>query len=143
MYKKIKFDAGSCLAMTNKKQIMVVNDDQIQNLICRKVFTMNIPDTEVIDFVDPAEAFNAIVEQKAAPRFILLDVNMPGMSGWDFIERLKEKGLEFPIVMFTASVDEEDREKAAAAKMVKMFLDKPMTKEKLPLLIPFLNGQQH
>lgn len=120
---------------------MVVNDDQIQNLICRKVFQMNIDGVEVLDFVDPSEALKAIVDNRAQPKFILVDVNMPGMNGWEFIENIEKKGYEYPVVMFTASVDEEDREKASKTKMVKMFLDKPMTKDKLPLLEPLLNGE--
>lgn len=127
--------------MANKKQIMVVNDDQIQNLICRKVFQMNIEGVEVLDFVDPSEALKAIVDRRAEPKFILVDVNMPGMNGWEFIENIEKNGYEYPVVMFTASVDEEDREKASKTKMVKMFLDKPMTKDKLPLLEPLLNGE--
>ncbi|MCX8148964.1 response regulator [Thermaurantimonas aggregans] len=127
--------------MANKKQIMVVNDDQIQNLICRKVFTMNLDGVEVLDFVDPSEALKAIVDKRAELKFILVDVNMPGMNGWEFIENVEKNGFEYPVVMFTASVDEEDREKASKTKMVKMFLDKPMTKDKLPLLEPLLNGE--
>ncbi len=120
---------------------MVVNDDQIQNLICRKVFSMNIDGVEVIDFLDPTEALSAIKEGKASPKFILVDVNMPGMNGWEFIERVQKEGYEYPVVMFTASVDEEDRQRANKNKLVKMFLDKPMTKDKLPLLEPLLNGE--
>lgn len=120
---------------------MVVNDDQIQNLICRKVFSMNLNEVEVLDFVDPTEALSAIKERRANPNFILLDVNMPEMSGWEFIEKVEKEGFEYPVVIFTASVDEEDRDKASKTKSVKMFLDKPMTKDKLPLLEPLLNGK--
>lgn len=120
---------------------MVVNDDQIQNLICRKVFTMNLQEVEVLDYIDPQEALTAIVEGKASPKFILLDVNMPGMNGWEFIEHVKKEGFSYPVVMFTASVDESDRDKANNNELVKMFLDKPMTKDKLPLLEPLLNGE--
>lgn len=120
---------------------MVVNDDQIQNLVCRKVFTMNLDGVEVIDFIDPIEALSAIKDGKANPKFILVDVNMPGMNGWEFIEHVEKEGRKYPVVLFTASVDEEDRQRANKNKLVKMFLDKPMTKDKLPLLEPLLNGE--
>lgn len=120
---------------------MVVNDDQIQNLICRKVFSMNLNEVEVIDFIDPTEALSVIKDRKANPKFILLDVNMPGMNGWEFIDQIEKEGFNYPVVMFTASVDEEDRDRANKSELVKMFLDKPMTKDKLPLLEPLLNGE--
>ena len=89
--------------------------------------------------IDPLIAIEEIKNGTIEPNFILLDVNMPGMSGWGFIEEMKNSGKEFPVVMFTASVDEEDRDKADANPIVKMFMDKPLTRDKLVLLEPLLN----
>ncbi len=125
--------------MSSPKTVMVVNDDQIQNLICRKVFQMSGQGIVVKDFIDPLEAIEEIKNGNIEPNFILLDVNMPGMSGWGFIEEMKNSGKEFPVVMFTASVDEEDRDKADANPIVRMFMDKPLTRDKLVLLEPLLN----
>lgn len=123
----------------HQNRVMVVNDDQIQNLICRKVFQMSGLGITVKDYIDPLVALEEIKADKVVPKFILLDVNMPELSGWEFLEELKRVEKEFPVVMFTASVDEEDRDKADTNHMVKMFMDKPLTKEKVFLLEPLLN----
>src|SRR5262245_17746750 len=44
-----------------------------------------------------------------APDLILLDIMMPGMSGWDVCRALREKGLDMPVIMLTARGEEADR----------------------------------
>jgi CheY-like chemotaxis protein len=49
------------------------------------------------------------------PDLVLMDLNMPGIDGFETTRRLREQGFSNPIVVFTASETEEDREKALAA----------------------------
>ena len=44
-----------------------------------------------------------------APDLILLDVMMPGMSGWDLCRELRRRGLDIPVIMLTARGEEVDR----------------------------------
>jgi len=44
-----------------------------------------------------------------APDLILLDVMMPGMSGWDLCRELRQRGLDVPVIMLTARGEEGDR----------------------------------
>ena len=44
-----------------------------------------------------------------APDLILLDVMMPGMSGWDLCRELRQRGLDVPVIMLTARGEEVDR----------------------------------
>jgi two-component system alkaline phosphatase synthesis response regulator PhoP len=44
-----------------------------------------------------------------APDLILLDVMMPGMSGWDLCRELRGRGLDVPVIMLTARGEEVDR----------------------------------
>ena len=44
-----------------------------------------------------------------APDLILLDIMMPGMSGWEVCRALREKGLDMPVIMLTARGEEADR----------------------------------
>jgi DNA-binding response OmpR family regulator len=44
-----------------------------------------------------------------APDLILLDVMMPGMSGWDLCRELRQRGLDVPVIMLTARGEELDR----------------------------------
>ena len=44
-----------------------------------------------------------------APDLLLLDIMMPGMSGWDVCRELRAKGLDIPVIMLTARGEEADR----------------------------------
>ena len=46
---------------------------------------------------------------RESPDLVLLDVMMPGMSGWDVCRELRAKGLEMPVIMLTARGQEADR----------------------------------
>ncbi len=43
------------------------------------------------------------------PDLLLLDLTMPGMSGWDVCRELRQKGLDIPVIMLTACGEEGDR----------------------------------
>lgn len=62
--------------------------------------------------------------------WLLLDVNMPGMSGLELLERLSREGTGMPVVVLTASRDEPVRERARALG-ASGFLTKPVTEEAL------------
>ena len=49
------------------------------------------------------------VAAREAPDLILLDIMMPGMSGWDVCRELRGKGIDVPIIMLTARGEETDR----------------------------------
>jgi two-component system alkaline phosphatase synthesis response regulator PhoP len=49
------------------------------------------------------------VAAREAPDLILLDIMMPGMSGWDVCRQLRDQGIDVPIIMLTARGEETDR----------------------------------
>ena|SRR5690554_1160248 len=69
------------------------------------------------------------------PNIIFVDINMPGMNGFEFIEEFEENFLpQFPdtlIYVLSSSVRANDRMKSSQCKSVKDFLIKPLTEEKL------------
>jgi len=50
-----------------------------------------------------------VVAAREAPDLILLDIMMPGLSGWDVCRELRGKGIDVPIIMLTARGEEGDR----------------------------------
>jgi CheY-like chemotaxis protein len=69
------------------------------------------------------------------PRYILLDLNMPGLGGVDFIEKYEADFCEhYPnteIIILTSSVREKDNEEALSYNSVSHFISKPLSKDKL------------
>ena len=85
------------------------------------------------------KALETMDEQVRFPRYILLDLNMPGVGGMEFIRRFEEKfGKAYPhttIIILTSSVREEDHEKALAHPLVTKIMSKPLSKQLLTDII--------
>jgi CheY-like chemotaxis protein len=78
-------------------------------------------------------------EEQGFPLYILLDLNMPGFGGREFIEKYEADYYhEYPdteIFILTSSVREKDNEEALSYASVSHFISKPLSKEKLLRLI--------
>ena len=78
-------------------------------------------------------------EQYPRPAIIFLDINMPRMSGWDFLDAYEqldpEMKAQIVVCMLTTSQAQRDREKAAQYQVIGGFTNKPLTQEKLMAII--------
>jgi len=65
------------------------------------------------------------------PSVIFVDINMPGMNGWEFIESFKEKFSAYKqkctICLLSSSLDPRDKEKASKSDLVDFYFSKPLS----------------
>lgn len=119
-------------SMRNELDIWLVDDDRIARMIILKTLDQCPEIGQVQSFSDGMEALQALCQQWEAqqpfPDLILLDLNMPVLNGWDFIEafRRKKNWPGVPIVLLTSSVDPADLNRAKAISSVHGFLSKPL-----------------
>lgn len=114
---------------------MLIDDDEATNFIHQDVLEDVDPeDKDIHVHNDAEEALKNIKKSKIIPEIIFLDINMPGMNGWDFLDEFEKSvdynGKSIIIVMLTSSLNPDDEKKAKKYKSISGFENKPLTEEK-------------
>ena len=94
--------------------ILVVDDEPDVEALFRQQFRRDLRAARfIMDFAQSAaQALDLVAEAKASLILILSDVNMPGMSGLDFLPKARQARPDVPVIMITAYGDEETRRRA-------------------------------
>lgn len=122
--------------MGEKKGIWVVDDDAIAVTIVSHLIGRQ-ENLELLDsFGNAGEMLQSFNQCKKHPDLIILDLNMPMMSGWDLLEEIKTNATlnDIKVAIFTSSIDERDRKKAANYPCVIGYFVKPMTRNILGII---------
>jgi CheY-like chemotaxis protein len=104
-----------------KRVVIVDDDDEIRELLLR---TLPTDGFEILEARDGHEAL-ALLEREA-PHLLLLDWNMPTVSGGDVLEELAHREHRVPVIVLTAD-DDPARRAAAEAHGADAFLAKPFS----------------
>jgi len=124
-------------------KIFCVDDDPITLMLCKKVIERVEFAKEIITAQNGEEAiqyFHDLAENAKDnvpyPKLTFLDLNMPVMNGWEFLEVYLQKGYQnlFPdakFIVLSSTIDPDDVNQAKKYPIVVDFLSKPITKEML------------
>tara|TARA_R100000935_G_scaffold47258_1_gene70987 strand:- start:24 stop:395 length:372 start_codon:yes stop_codon:yes gene_type:complete len=111
--------------------VILIDDQPITNFITRKLLQVEGITIPITDFTNPVLALEQILKQKEKNNLIILDLNMPEMSGWEFLDKLVESKYSPKIVILTSSTSELDKDKASEYDFVKDYIIKPLNKIKI------------
>ena len=119
--------------------LCIIDDDDIYRFTIIQSAKFSKIEHKTSVFQNGEEAINFIKENQnspdALPNLILLDIDMPIMDGFQFLETYKTIGPnlieKIPIYMVSSSVDPEDVEKAKSYEFVVDYLYKPLKSDKL------------
>ena len=119
-------------------QLLLVDDDDINNFLLKYLLKKSGFEVETQVFINPAEAVQYVKKCKAEGQtidLILLDINMPLMSGWEVLDELRVSGesliYDSKIFMLSSSVYTTDIDRADKYTEVSGFISKPIGLEKL------------
>jgi CheY-like chemotaxis protein len=111
--------------------IFLIDDDDIQNLINTRVISLVTADHEVKAFTSAEQALQLLTDEQNYPDLIFLDINMPKMNGWGFLDAYKEIGSPVKVYMLSSSINNKDIEKSKTYDIVQGFISKPLIVERL------------
>ncbi len=126
--------------MSTIKRALIIDDDEINNFICIK----NMKDTGFAEYAsyclrgqEGLDELNDALENRKddLPDVIFLDINMPMMNAWEFLEQYKliqprfEKAVK--LFVLSSSVYRKDIEKSSEYELVSDYIIKPLSKESL------------
>jgi CheY-like chemotaxis protein len=138
---ELQIDLSFCLNeteitdMDNSSRILLIDDDPLCHLIAGRMIK-EFSSFEVEAFTNAQEALEqlktrGINEHNKLPDYILLDIDMPRMNGWQFLEefqKLSEHVIQrCSVIILSSSNHYQDIEKSKRYPAVKNFFSKPLT----------------
>jgi len=120
--------------------ILLVDDDEINNFISIKLIKKALLTSDIMACLNGRFAIDQLVDiQKRDPEklpdFIFLDINMPIMNGWEFLEEYQRLNIDplgkSKIFIISSSVFSNDINRAKSYPIVKSFISKPLSVEKI------------
>ena len=120
-----------------KNIILYADDDKDDQQLVEEVFERYSSHVEVIladNGIDALEYLNKILPFEPSPCLIILDINMPRLSGKDVLVQLrnKERFVDTPVILFTTSSQLQDQ--IFAAKYKAGFITKPIDVDQMRLI---------
>jgi len=126
---------------SDKMHFVVIDDSKLDCFIAEKMIQNSGRSESVRSFAAASDALDYI---KTLPddlkTVVLVDIQMPLMSGFDFLEEFQknvpqERRSNFIVNLLTSSINESDQIRAKAYKFVNRFLNKPLTKGALETML--------
>lgn len=109
-------------------RIVLIDDDPISTFVTEKLISKNIKvPFQIYKYNNAINALKEIPEIE--PNYLFLDLNMPEMTGWDFLEEFHPSNNSPEVYILSSSVDERDIDKASNYALVKKYLSKPLVKK--------------
>lgn len=132
-----------CAGMTKLDRILLVDDSRADNFLHKTILTK----AQICEKIDVAMGGQEALDYLCTPidgsypqpQIIFLDINMPGMNGWEFLEHYEklpdeQKGEQI-VVMLTTSLNPDDRQRAENIESISYFENKPLLEKKIHSIV--------
>ncbi len=119
-------------------KILLIDDNMAMNFLSQMLIKKSLPNCEFDVCTNGMLALDYVNKAKVCPEVILLDLNMPVMDGFDFLEAYEKQANcrnYSKVFVLTSSDRDEDKRKVEPFQSVKGFLYKPLTPEHIKAMI--------
>lgn len=132
--------------MTKKfRSVMLIDDNEIDNLINQKMIEAAVVSDSIYTHTSAKSAIEFLrniepldVAEKVLPDVIFLDIDMPLMDGFQFLDEFEKLSnaakKKCRIIMLTSSINPQDSARAKKYTTVRQYLNKPLTHESIAKL---------
>lgn len=101
------------VSLQPERRVLIVDDDAADRLLIKRAFTLSTVNNTVFSACDGEEALGTLRQlhgDAKTPHLILLDLNMPGMDGWDTLRHIRADAAlaRLPVVVLTTSDSARD-----------------------------------
>jgi CheY-like chemotaxis protein len=133
-------------ATTGLGLVYVVENDHISSVITELIVKKNLFGGQVRCYANGQWAFDELLltirSGGTLPDLIILDLDMPLMDGWEFLDALTNQASAQAIQVFvqTSSIQPDDRNKALSYKQVKGFFSKPLKEDGVASMLSLLRN---
>lgn len=129
--------------MSKRKTILLIDDDDDTHFLHRRIIRKADPDAHVVSVTDGQQALEYLDRvsngDEVCPEHIWLDLQMPRMDGWAFMQEFRAKDLHYPcdvtVTIVTTSPNPDDKARALAHEHVNGFVQKFMSEEEAASLL--------
>jgi CheY-like chemotaxis protein len=119
----------------NPKPIIMIDDDEMARYLFKAIIQRSDPALPIMVFPTAFEVVDLLAQNSIQPALIVLDINMPVMNGWEFLEALEKLSYTVPVYMLSSSDDAADLNRAKKFENVKDYFVKPLTIENLNTIL--------
>lgn len=119
------------LFMSPNKLTCIIDDDTVYVSLVKKLIKVKKLSNNILVFKNGKDAIEFFKNANSLPDLILLDLNMPIMNGWEFLDEFRpirkrsKKSLNLYVV--SSSIDPTDSEKAKSIECVRDYISKPIS----------------
>jgi CheY-like chemotaxis protein len=121
--------------MSNYKTCLLIDDNYIDNFVTRRILESGNFAEQVIVSQSATDAINSLRSGTVKPDVIFLDIRMPVMGGFEFLQEYDKLEIEgkqaIKIFMLSSSLDPTDLKKSINNKYITQFVHKPLTQKTL------------
>ena len=123
--------------MEKRADFILIDDDPVNNMLSEIIIEEVFPDARIVAFTDPKAGLDHVLIQRnpniEGKCILFLDLNMPIMSGWDFMDQFEKSEIstrhQLEIYILSSSVNPADLDRAKKNPFIRDFIEKPLTEE--------------